>query len=115
MELQRQAFLWSCLLLGSQTTDTITTEIDRARGALELMPLSGKLLEAGGIALLWGFKVLLVVAATSVLVLAARAVRPEHRLSMFTYRAALISVQVATVGLVWVSLSNTMLLRSLPS
>lgn len=111
----RQALFWSGLLLSSQTTDTITTEIDRARGALELMPLSGRLLEIGGIALLWGFKLLLVVAATSVLVLAARAVKPEHRLSRFTYRVALVSVQVATVGLVWVSLSNAFLLGSLPS
>jgi len=111
----RQALLWSGLLFSSQTTDTITTAMDRARGALELMPVSRRLLDAGGIALLWGFKLLLVLAAASVLVLAARAVKPEHRLSVFTYRVALVSVQAATVGLIWVSLSNTMLLGRLPS
>jgi len=111
----RQSLLWCGLLLSSQTTDTITTGVDRARGALEMMPVSGRLLDIGGIALLWGFKLLLVVAATSVLLMAARAVKPEHRLSMFTYRAALLAVQVATVGLVWVSLHNAVLLGSLPS
>lgn len=107
--------LWSGLLLGSQTTDTLTTAIDRARGALEAMPLSGRLLDLGGIALLWGTKVLLVLLAAMVLFIAARAVRPDHRLSRITYRVALVCVQVATLGLAWASLSNTMLLGSLPS
>ncbi|HEY1456139.1 MAG TPA: hypothetical protein VGG31_06555 [Candidatus Dormibacteraeota bacterium] len=111
----RQALLWSALLLGGQTTDTLTTAIDRARGALELMPVTGRLLDAGGIALLWGTKVLLVLIAAAILFLAARAVRPDHRLSVITYRVALVSVQLATVGLVWVSLSNAVLLGSLPS
>lgn len=109
------ALLWSGLLLGGQTTDTITTATDRAHGALELMPVSGRLLEVGGVALLWSTKLLLVVAAAGVLILAARAVRPEHRLSRFTFRVALVSVQVATIGLVLVSLSNAALLGTLPS
>jgi hypothetical protein len=111
----RQALLWSVLLLSGQTTDTITTGVDRARGALEMMPVTGRLLDAGGIALLWGTKLLLVLAAGSVLYLAARAVRPGHRLSVITYRVALVSVQMATVGLIWVSLNNAVLLGSLPS
>ncbi|HKW70338.1 MAG TPA: hypothetical protein VJP81_07115 [Candidatus Dormibacteraeota bacterium] len=41
----RQAIMWSSLLLGSQATDTITTAIDRARGAIELMPISARLLD----------------------------------------------------------------------
>lgn len=107
--------VWSALLLVGQTADTLTTGVDRARGALELMPVTGRLLDAGGIALLWGIKVLLVLIAALVLFLAARAVRPNHRLSLITYRVALVSVQMATVGLVWVSLSNAVLLGSLSS
>src|SRR5579872_388975 len=111
----RQAILWSGLLLGGQTTDTLTTAIDRARGALEAMPMSARLLELGGIALFWGTKFLLVLAAGTVLFLAARWVRPGHRLSLVTFRVALVAVQAATIGLAYVSLSNTVLLTSLPS
>src|SRR5579859_5445471 len=98
--------MWSGLLFGGQMTDTITTAIDRARGALELMPVSGQLLDHGGIALLWITKVLLALVATAVLIVAARAVRPNHRVSRLTYRVALISVQAATIVLAWASLSN---------
>jgi len=111
----RQALLWSGLLFGGQTTDTITTAIDRARGALELMPVSGQLLDHGGIPLLWATKVMVALVATAVLVLAARSVRPDHRISRITYRVALISVQAATVVLAWASLSNVVLLGNLAS
>lgn len=110
----RQAILWSGLLLGGQTTDTLTTAIDRARGALEAMPMSARLLELGGIALFWGTKFLLVVTAAMVLFVAARLVRPGHRLSRITFRVALVAVQAATIGLAYASLSNAMLLSSLP-
>ena len=53
--------LWSGLLMGSQTTDTLTTAIDRARGTIESMPVTARLLDVGGVALLW---VSSVVAAT---------------------------------------------------
>src|SRR5436190_448187 len=59
----RQALLWSGLLLGSQATDTLTTAIDRARGAVEMMPISSRLLEVGGVALFWTFKVMVAAAA----------------------------------------------------
>lgn len=111
----KQALLWCGLLLTGQTTDTITTEVDRLHGALELMPVSRLLLYAGGIDLLWAFKLVLVVAATAVLLVAARAVRPQHSFSIFTYRVALLAVQAATVGLVWTSFHNALLLQSLPS
>ena len=71
----RQALLWSGLLLGSQATDTLTTAIDRARGAIEAMPVSARLLEVGGVALFWGFKVLIVASAAAAL-MAAAGMRP---------------------------------------
>jgi hypothetical protein len=59
----RQATLWTALLLAGQTTDILTTALDRARGALESLPVSARLLELGGISILWSTKLLLVAAA----------------------------------------------------
>ena len=57
--------LWSGLLLGSQATDTLTTALDRAQGALELMPVSAQVLEVGGVALFWVIKLLIVASAAA--------------------------------------------------
>lgn len=110
----RQAVLWSGLLLGSQATDTLTTAVDRARGAIEAMPVSSHLLEVGGIALFWTFKVMIVASAATALLAAARKVRDDdHRVARFTFRFALIAVQAVTIGLAAVSLSNLAVLTSL--
>lgn len=110
----RRAVLWSGLLLGSQATDTLTTAIDRARGAIEMMPISSRLLEVGGIALFWTFKVMIVASAAAALIAAARKVRDEDRkLSRVTYRIALVAVQAVTIGLAFVSLSNLALLTAI--
>jgi hypothetical protein len=110
----RQALLWSGLLLGSQTTDTLTTAIDRARGSVEAMPISARMLEVGGIALFWGFKVMIVASAAAALIAAAHKVRDEpHRLSRLTFRFSLVAVQAVTIGLAGVSLSNLVLLGSI--
>jgi hypothetical protein len=108
----RQAAIWTSLLLAGQTADVLTTHIDRARGALESMPVSARLLELGGIGLFWSTKLLLVVAAGTGLLLAARWTRRDHRASTVTFRFCLVAVQGATIGLVWVSLSNVALLSS---
>jgi hypothetical protein len=110
----RQAVLWSGLLLGSQTTDTLTTAIDRARGAVEMMPISSRLLEVGGVALLWTFKLMIVAGAAAVLMAAARKVREDdHRLSRITFRVSLVAVQAVTIGLAAVSVSNLALMTSI--
>jgi hypothetical protein len=109
----RQALLWSGLLLGSQATDTLTTAIDRAKGMMELMPVSAQLMNVGGVALFWIFKLLIVAGAAAALVAAARmADQHGHWLSRFTFRASLVAVQVVTVCLACVSLSNLALLSS---
>ena len=113
MEL-RQALLWSALLLGSQATDTLTTAIDRAQGSIEAMPVSAHILDVGGVALLWMFKLLVVAGAAAVLVAAARKVaQNDHRLARFTFRASLIAVQAVTVCLACASVSNLALLSSI--
>lgn len=94
MQIQ-QAVLWSGLLLGSQATDALTRAIDRTR-----------LLEVGGVALFWGFKVLIAASADAALIAAARMVRADHRLSRITFRAALVAVQAVTICLAVTSLSN---------
>ena len=109
----RQAALWTALLLASQTTDVLTTAVDRARGALEAMPVSSRLLEQGGISLFLSTKLLLVVAAGAALLLTARWVRPNHWASRVAFRFSLVAVQAATLGLAWVSLTNLQLLSSL--
>lgn len=109
----RQALLWTVLLLAGQTTDVLTTAVDRARGALESMPVSSGLLEHGGIALLWATKLLLVAAVATALVLTARWAAPDRPGSRIVFRFALVATQAATIGLVCVSLTNALLLGSL--
>ena len=109
----RQALVWSGLLLGSQVTDTLTTAMDRARGAVEAMPISSRLLEVGGVALFWTFKLMIVASAATALVAAADKVREDHRLSRFTFRVCLVAVQAVTIGLAAVSLSNLALMSSI--
>jgi hypothetical protein len=110
----RQALLWSGLLLGSQATDTLTTALDRARGAVEAMPVSARVLEVGGITLLWTLKVMIVASAAAALIAAARKVREDpHHLSRLTYRFSLVAVQSVTIGLAFVSLNNLVLLGSI--
>ena len=109
----RQALLWSGLLLGSQATDTLTTALDRAQGALEMMPVSAQVLEVGGVALFWVIKLLIVASAAAALLAAAGKVRQEHRLSRITFRASLVAVQAVTILLAATSLSNLALLSSI--
>jgi hypothetical protein len=110
----RQAVLWSGLLLGSQATDTLTTAIDRARGAVEAMPISAQLLEVGGVTLFWVFKVMIVAAAAAALIAAAHKVREDpHRFSRLTFRLSLLAVQAVTICLAGISLSNVALLGSI--
>jgi hypothetical protein len=81
---------------------------------MEAMPVSAQLMDVGGMALFWIFKLLVVAGAAAVLVAAARkATEHDHRLSRFTFRATLVAVQAVTVCLACVSLSNLALLSSI--
>lgn len=109
----RQAVLWTGLLLAGQTIDVLTTAVDRTRGALESMPVSAQLLQLGDVGLLWGTKLLLVAAAAIALLLTARWSRRDHPAAQITFRFCLVGVQAATVALAGVSVSNVALLSSL--
>ncbi len=109
----RQALIWAGLLLAGQATDVLTTAVDRARGALEAMPVSARLLDTGGLWLFWGIKVLLVVAVCGVLVLTGRWVKLGRPGARFVFRLALLSVQGATIAVTSVAFTNALLLGSL--
>ena len=106
--------LWNGLLLGSQATDTLTTAIDRARGAVEAMPISAQMLEVGGVALFWVFKVMIVAAAAAALLAAAHNARSDpRRFSRLTFQCSLVAVQAVTICLAFTSLSNVAVLGSI--
>ncbi len=92
--------------------DVVTTAVDNARGTAESMAVSAHLMNQGGLALLFGAKLLLTAAAAMALGLAALRIKQGVIASRITFRFALMAVQVATIGLVWVSLSNVALLSS---
>lgn len=79
------------------------------------MPISARLLDWGGIGLLWSVKLLLVVAAGTALLVAARWAGRDSRRARIIFQFCLVAVQAATMGLAWVSLSNVALLSSLLS
>ncbi len=108
----RQAAAWTSLLVAAQAMDMVTTAVDNARGTVESMAVSAQLLNQGGLALLLGTKLLLAAAAAA-LGLAALRIKRGVNPSRITFRFALTAVQAATIGLVWVSLSNVALLSSL--
>jgi len=110
---ERQAGAWTSLLLAAQAMDVVTTAVDSSRGTVESMAVSAQLLDYGGLALLLGAKLLLAAAAAAALGLAASRIKQGVAPSRITFRFALMAVQAATVGLVWVSLSNVALLSSL--
>lgn len=78
-----------------------------------MMPVSSRLLEVGGVALFWTFKVMIVGSAAAALIEAAHKVRENHRLSLLTFRVSLVAVQAVTIFLAAASLSNLALLTSI--
>jgi hypothetical protein len=109
----RRALIWTVLLLAGQAADVITTQVDRARGALESMPISSGLLQQGGLGLFWATKVLEVGAASTALFLTALWIRSKRPGAPIVFRIALVAVQAVTIGLVCAALVNAALLGSL--
>ncbi|TMF71890.1 MAG: hypothetical protein E6I17_00220 [Chloroflexi bacterium] len=92
----------------------MTTAIDRARGAVEAMPISAQMLEVGGVALFWVFKVMIVAAAAAALLAAAHNARSDpRRFSRLTFQCSLVAVQAVTICLAFTSLSNVAVLGSI--
>jgi hypothetical protein len=109
----RLSLIWVGLLGVIESTDILTTAADRARGSIELAPLSATVLDRGGLVLFVVVKVGLVAAAAAAVLLALRwrRYRQDHARTMHAY--VLSAIRVATVALAIASLNNALLLKSL--
>ncbi|MDQ6876650.1 MAG: hypothetical protein M3082_02925 [Candidatus Dormibacteraeota bacterium] len=109
----RLSLIWVGLLGVIESTDVLTTAVDRARGSIELIPLSAAVLDQGGLVLFVAVKVGLVAAAAAAALLALRWLRfrRDHARALYTY--VLSSIRIATVALAIASLNNALLLKSL--
>jgi len=109
----RTAPVWLALFGAVQPEDAWTPAVDRARGAVEAMPVTAGLLTERGPEFYLGVKLALVVAAAAAVLLCALWARQERPGSRPVYRFVIGVVQVATVLVALTSLENALLLRSL--
>jgi hypothetical protein len=109
----RLSLIWVGLLGVIESTDVLTTAVDRARGSIESVPLSASVLDQGGLVLFVTVKLGLVAAAAAAVLLALRWLRYErdHARTLYTY--VISAIRVTTVVLAIVSLNNALLLKSL--
>jgi hypothetical protein len=109
----RLSLIWVGLLGIIESTDVLTTAVDRARGSIESMPMSAAVLDQGGLALFMTMKVGLVAAAAVAALLALRWLRYKRLHARALYVYVISAIRMATVALAIVSLNNALLLRSL--
>jgi hypothetical protein len=108
----RLSIIWVSLFGILQSTDILTTELDRARGMIESMPVSEGLLTQST----WLFvatKVALVLAVSVATLLSLRWLRARRSRSRAVHGYVLSAVRIGTVAVAIVSLNNALLLRSL--
>ena len=105
---------WILLLAGAQLADVITTGVDLAYGGVEANRLVANLLATGGLALVFGLKLLLVAAMAVACVILKR--YAAHHPSIhartahaFVWRA----IQLSVGGLLLVAVHNTALLAQI--
>ncbi|HET9782242.1 MAG TPA: hypothetical protein VFR33_10725 [Candidatus Dormibacteraeota bacterium] len=109
----RLSVIWFGLFGVLQSTDVLTTAVDRARGSIESMPVSAALLDAGGVRLYLLMKVFLIAAAALALLLSVRWVRAKRRNAQAVHLYVLSAVRIGTVAIALASLNNAVLLRSM--
>lgn len=109
----RLGLIWLGLLGVLESTDAITTAMDRARGSIESMPISAILLDAGGMGLFVTMKVAVVIGASTALWFSLRWLgsRRAHARALYSY--VLSAIRVGSVAIAIASLNNALLLRSL--
>ena len=108
----RLGTVWLSLLALTQVSDLWTTGIDRARGAVEALPLTAMLLAEGGIAQLATFKALLLAAAAIALVLTLRW-RRRSGAGVALHQFVLFVCRITAVATAVVSLHNAVLFTSM--
>ena len=104
--------IWLSLFGILQSADVFTTELDRARGAIESMPISETLLTQG-IGTYVATKAALVVAVSVALLISHRWVRAKGSLSRAIHGFVLSGIRIGTVAIAIASLNNALLLRSM--
>ena len=109
----RLGLIWVGLLGVIESTDVLTTAVDRARGSIELAPLSAAVLDQGGLTLFVMVKVGLVAALAAAVMLALIWLRYKRNHSRTLFTFVLSGVRMATVVLAVASLNNALLLKSL--
>jgi hypothetical protein len=109
----RLILIWVALLGVIESTDILTTAVDRARGSIESAPLSAAVLDQGGLVLFVTVKVGLVAAAVTAVLLALRWIRYKRYRARTLYAYVLSAIRVTTVALAIASLNNALLLNSL--
>jgi hypothetical protein len=109
----RSSLVWISLLTAIEAMDIITTDIGRARGAIESMPISAAVMNEGGMALFIVVKLALVAAGATAVLLALLWVRKGRPGARWVYVFTLSSIRVTTVALAIVALHNAVLLQSL--
>ena len=109
----RSSFVWICLLAAIEAMDILTTDIGRAYGAVESMPISAAVMSQGGMALFVVVKLALVAAGAIAVLLAAVWVKNDRPGAGWVYFFTISSIRVTSVALAIVSLHNAVLLQSL--
>jgi hypothetical protein len=109
----RLTLIWVGLLGVIESTDVLTTALDRARGSIESVPLSSAVLDQGGVVLFAAVKVGLVAAAAAAALLALRWLRYKRYRARALYTYVLSAIRIATVALAIASLNNALLLNSI--
>ena len=109
----RSSFVWISLLGAIEAMDILTTDVGRAYGAVESMPISAAVMSQGGMALFIFVKLALVAAGAIAVLLAALWMRNGRPGAGWVYFFTLSSIRVTSVALAIVSLHNAVLLQSL--
>jgi hypothetical protein len=109
----RLSLIWVGLLGVIESIDVLTTAVDRARGSIELAPLSATVLDQGGLVLFVAVKVGLVAAAAVAVLLALRWLRYKRHHARALYVYVLSAIRMTTVALAIACLNNALLLKSL--
>lgn len=109
----RSSLVWISLLAAIEAMDVLTTDVGRAHGAVESMPISAAVMAEGGMALFIVVKLSLVAAGATAVLLAALWVRNDRPGAGWVYAFTLSAIRVTTVALAIVALHNAMLLQSL--
>src|SRR5260370_24991003 len=109
----RSSLVWISLLAAIEAMDIMTTQVGRARGAVESMPISAAVMNEGGMALFIMVKLALVAAGATAVLLALLWVRKGRPGACWVYVFTLSALHSTTVALTIVALHIAVILRSL--